>query len=76
MVKQTNSEIVEVLRRDSEVLARIQDHFHTMIMALSEEESGLVEICCFFEELPLPGVGLVSLTNDIIQQDTNVQSRL
>ena len=75
MVKQTNSEIVEVLRRDSEVLARIQDQFHTMIIARSKEEIGLIEICCFFEELPLPGVGLVSLTNDIVQHDTNVQSR-
>lgn len=58
-VKQTNSEILAVLRRDSEVLARIQDQFHTMIMARSKEQTELIEICCFYEELPLPGAGLV-----------------
>ncbi|RYP55419.1 hypothetical protein DL770_010923 [Monosporascus sp. CRB-9-2] len=59
LVKQTNSNIMRVLRRDSEVLARIQDSFHTMIMARSTEGIRLVEISCFYEELPLPGVGLV-----------------
>ena len=59
LVKQTNSEIVEVLRRDSEVLARIQDSFHTMVMARSKEGLPPIEISCFYEELALPGVGLV-----------------
>ncbi|RYP49165.1 hypothetical protein DL769_011116 [Monosporascus sp. CRB-8-3] len=59
LVKQTNSKIVEVLRRDSEVLARIQDSFHTMVMARSKEGLPPVEISCFYEELALPGVGLV-----------------
>ncbi|KAM7208426.1 sesB-related regulatory, partial [Rhypophila decipiens] len=59
LVKQTNSNIVEVLRRDSEVLARIQDSFHTMIMARSKEGLPPIEITCFYEELPLPGVGFV-----------------
>lgn len=48
-----------VLRRDSEVLARIQDSFHTMVMARSKESLPPIEITCFYEELPLPGVGLV-----------------
>jgi pimeloyl-ACP methyl ester carboxylesterase len=60
LVKQTNSEIVEVLKRDSEVLARIQDSFHTMVMARGKEGLPPIEISCFYEELPLPGVGLVS----------------
>ncbi|RYP02565.1 hypothetical protein DL765_010728 [Monosporascus sp. GIB2] len=59
LVKQTNSKIVEVLRRDSEVLARIQDSFHTMVMARSKEGLPPIEISCFYEELALPGVGLV-----------------
>ncbi|KAK4206246.1 hypothetical protein QBC37DRAFT_476988 [Rhypophila decipiens] len=59
LVKQTNSKIIEVLRRDSEVLARIQDSFHTMIMARSKEGLPPIEITCFYEELPLPGVGVV-----------------
>ena len=58
VVKQTNTDIVAVLKRDSEVLARIQDAFHTMVLARSQE--GLpIRITCFFEELPLPGVGHV-----------------
>ncbi|KAL2139346.1 hypothetical protein VTI28DRAFT_5308 [Corynascus sepedonium] len=59
LVKQTNTEIVAILRRESEVLARIQDGFHTMVMARSNEGQGRIDITCFFEELPLPGVGQV-----------------
>ncbi|KAM7190487.1 hypothetical protein V8F33_009470 [Rhypophila sp. PSN 637] len=66
LVKQTNSNIVEVLRRDSEVLARIQDSFYTMIMARSKEGLPLIEITCFYEELLLPGVGFVVLKDSAI----------
>ncbi|RKK17486.1 hypothetical protein BFJ65_g7820 [Fusarium oxysporum f. sp. cepae] len=59
LVKQTNSNIVQVLRRESEVLARIQDSFHTMIKSRITEGLSPIEISCFYEELPLPGVGLV-----------------
>lgn len=65
VIKQTNDKIVEVLKRDSEVLARIQDGFHTMVLARSQEGQP-IKISCFFEELPLPGVGKVSLTADPI----------
>jgi hypothetical protein len=37
ILKQTNPKVVEVLRRDSEVLARIQDSFHTMVIARGKE---------------------------------------
>ncbi|KAK3896546.1 hypothetical protein C8A05DRAFT_48439 [Staphylotrichum tortipilum] len=60
IIKQTNSQIVEVLKRDSEVLARIQDGFHTMVLARAKEGQP-IEISCFFEELPLPGIGQVSV---------------
>ena len=61
VINQTNTDILAVLERDSEVLARIQDGFHTMVLARSQE--GLpIKISCFYEELPLPGVGQVSLT--------------
>ncbi|KAI0437652.1 hypothetical protein F4803DRAFT_565895 [Xylaria telfairii] len=59
VVKQTNSEIVGVLRTDSEVLARIQDSFHTMVRARSQESLEAIEITCFYEELPLVGVDCV-----------------
>lgn len=63
LVKQTNPKIVEVLRRDSEVLARIQDSFHTVIKARGTENLPKIEISCFYEELPLLGVGLVCYKN-------------
>jgi hypothetical protein len=57
--QQTNADIVAVLKHDSEVLARIQDGFHTMVQARGREGQS-IEISCFFEELPLSGVGQVS----------------
>ncbi|KAF2234938.1 hypothetical protein EV356DRAFT_532485 [Viridothelium virens] len=59
LVKQANSRIVEVLESDSEVLARIQDSFHTMIRARNQDEYQPIHITCFYEELPLRGVGIV-----------------
>jgi hypothetical protein len=59
LIKQTNPHIVEVLRRDSEVLARIQDSFHAMIQSRTKQGLSAIEITCFYEEVPMPGVGLV-----------------
>ncbi|KAI3004245.1 hypothetical protein CBS147346_4931 [Aspergillus niger] len=59
LLKQTNPKIVDVLKRDSEVLARIQEGFHTMIKAHSTAETPPIEVTCFYEELPVLGVGLV-----------------
>ena len=61
LVKQTNQQILAVLERDSEVLARIQDSFHVMIRSRAQDKLPPIEITCFFEELPLPVVGIVSL---------------
>jgi len=58
-VKQTNRRIVEVLKRDSEVLSRVQDGFHTMLLSRSQDGLPPIEVACFYEELPLPGVGTV-----------------
>jgi hypothetical protein len=60
-IKQTNRNIVEVLRRDSEVLARIQDSFHTIIMARNKDGLQPIQVTCFYEQLPLPGVGFVRI---------------
>jgi hypothetical protein len=62
LLKQTNAQILAVLASDSEVLARIQDSFHTMIRSQVQDGHPLIEITCFYEELPLPGVGVVSYT--------------
>lgn len=58
-IKQTNTKIVQVLKQDSEVLARIQDSFHTMILSRTRDTTRTIQITCFYEELPLPGVGFV-----------------
>jgi hypothetical protein len=60
VLKQMNPQILEVLERESEVLARVQDEFHTMVKSRNQERLQQIEITCFFEELPLPGVGVVS----------------
>jgi hypothetical protein len=60
LIKQTNPQILQVLQSDSEVLARIQDSFHVMVRARHQEGIRPIEITCFFEELPLPGIGSVS----------------
>lgn len=60
LIKQTNPRILQVLRNDSEVLARIQDSFHVMVRARNQERIQPIEITCFYEELPLPGIGSVS----------------
>lgn len=59
MMKHTNTEIVRLLTRDSEVLARIQDCFHTLIMARNKEGTNNIEITCFYEELPMKRIGVV-----------------
>lgn len=59
VIKQTNSKIIEVLRRDSEILARIQDSFHTMVLTRNKTKGHAIEITCFYEQLPLPRIGFV-----------------
>jgi len=59
-LKQTNSQILATFESDSEVLARVQDGFHTMVRARNQEVLPPIEITCFYEELPLPGIGVVS----------------
>jgi hypothetical protein len=61
VLKQTNAEILGVLKNESEVLERVQNSFHTMIRARSQEGLAPIKITCFYEELPLPGVGIVRL---------------
>lgn len=62
MLKQTNAEILGVLKSESEVLERVQNSFHTMIRARGQQGLAPIEITCFYEELPLAGIGIVSWT--------------
>lgn len=61
LFKETNTYILQVLQTDSEVLARIQDSFHAIVRARDQEGMRPIEITCFYEELPLPGIGCVSI---------------
>ncbi len=57
-VKSTNTMLLDVLQRDNQLLESIQVDFLAMVRQLREEGRGL-EVTCFFEELPLGGVGKV-----------------
>jgi hypothetical protein len=58
LLKRTTKEILRVLAVESEVLARIQADFHTMIRGASQTGTAMA-ITCFYEELPILGIGMV-----------------
>ena len=58
-MRKTNKEILDVLGPNSEVLANIQGEFHTMLRARANTGEKTISIMCFFEELPVMGVGMV-----------------
>ena len=62
LLKQTNANIVAVLEQDSEVLERIHNSFQTLVRGRNEESTNRIEVVCFWEELPSPGIGTVSCT--------------
>ena len=55
IVKLANSDIVSVLRPRSEMFARIQSKFYSLLR-LRRNEGAEIDITCFYEELPLPVV--------------------
>lgn len=57
-VQLANPDIMGVLRRDSEVLANIQDEFHSMLL---NRDRHIIKIVSFDEELPTSGVGFVGI---------------
>lgn len=60
VVKQTNAEIIAVLKNDSEVLARIQHSFHALVRSRHRPGLTPINITPFYEELDVAGVGVVS----------------
>ena len=59
VLRRTNSEIVQVLKPGSEMLANLQQEFHTMLDDRSKNHKKTMEIFCFYEELAVVGVGEV-----------------
>jgi hypothetical protein len=62
-LKKTTKEILRVLTVESEVLARIKADFHTMVRGVAQAGTA-VEITCFYEELPIQGIGMVRTVKD------------
>ncbi|MCJ1268181.1 hypothetical protein MMC22_008067 [Lobaria immixta] len=62
----TNPQIIDVLERDSEVLARIQKDFHSMLRARADDHDPSIAITFFYEQLPLPGI------DDVVPKDSAI----
>ena len=60
LLKQTNPQVLEVLRRNSEILYRVQTDFHMMIRDRKKRNEPDIEIVCFYEERPIWGYDFVS----------------
>jgi hypothetical protein len=58
LVKSTNKSLLKILETDDQLLESIQIDFLSMLRSLSS--NGVVlQVTCFFEELPLPGIGKI-----------------
>lgn len=71
LVRKTNQNIISVLTPDSEVLDIIQGGFGTLLEIRDQPEQSRIEIMCFYEELPIPPLGLVSRDSPIAQCQCN-----
>ena len=58
LVKTTNTNIVQVLHPDSEVLAIVQRKFHE-VLRIRQSQGNAIKVACFYEELQMAHVGLV-----------------
>jgi hypothetical protein len=58
LFRKANTDIVAVLRPGSEMLARIQNQFQ------NSQRVAPIAITCFYEDLPYPNIGLVSITQN------------
>jgi hypothetical protein len=63
VLRHTNKNILSVLEPGSEVLANVQQEFHTMLDDRSRNLGSYVEIPCFYEEVAVFGMGGVYLNS-------------
>ena len=57
----SSTDILDVLKRDSETLANMQQDFHDMLRSKPLARDGFeLHITCFYETLEVKGVGFVS----------------
>ncbi|KAI9666477.1 MAG: hypothetical protein M1821_004413 [Bathelium mastoideum] len=59
ILRQTNRNILSVLKPGSEILANVQQEFHTMLDDRGRNRGFHMEIYCFYEEVPVLGIGEV-----------------
>jgi hypothetical protein len=57
--RRTDSQIAQVLKSGSEMLANLEQEFHTMLDDRIRNQQQTMEIFCFYEELPVTGIGKV-----------------
>jgi hypothetical protein len=70
--KKPNRRLLNVLERNSEILANIEDGFFTIVRNRSKAESTAIDLFVFYEEKPLPIIERVGT----IFLNVNVQSWL
>ncbi|KAF9784161.1 hypothetical protein IL306_008314 [Fusarium sp. DS 682] len=58
IVKSTNKSLLKILETDDKYLQSVQDRFWSMVREQQKAGQDL-EVTCFFEELPLSGIGKV-----------------
>jgi hypothetical protein len=68
--KPANRNVVKLLKRDSEILADLQDAFHNLLEK-SKEERTKIEITCFYESLPVFRSCVVPKESAIISGELN-----
>lgn len=62
-LKSTNTVLLDILKRDGQLLESIQTDFLAMVRELREARRD-IKIMCFYEELALPIIGKVVVSKD------------
>jgi protein SERAC1 len=65
LVKTPNKSILQVLKRNSEVLANIENDFLTIVRARAESGRGHIKLHSFVEELPVTATGHVGISETL-----------
>jgi protein SERAC1 len=70
VVRPTNRAILRILQPDSEMLANLQQEFHTMLDARQSQAKPVPRIYCFFEELPFN-----KIVGDVVPKHSAILTR-
>lgn len=70
IVRTVNKQLLSILKTNSQVLARIQESFHTMVLARQRENLPEIQFTCFYEQIMLPVIGYVRGLLDSLTEST------